>query len=219
MATPKYFQQFPNIQYAISANKAGRPSRIAIKDYFNLLTVRDDIYREETLYNPYTVENGERPDQISYKVYGDEQFYWIILQINSVVDYYNQWPLSENELEAFILKKYNGFEGAGEIHHYETVEVRNEENDLLLPAGLRVDENYIFYYTAGPQQTNVTLSESKPIGITNREYERRLNIEKAQIYILDKKYVWNYSREVSTYGNNLEPLKSFVDISDVNPRY
>lgn len=218
MSSPKYFQQFPNIQYALNANKAGKPTRIAIKDYFNLLVVRDDIFREETLYNPYIVQNGERPDEISYKAYGDEQFYWVILQINSVVDYYNQWPLKENELEAFILKKYGGFEGAGEVHHYETREVKDLEGNLLLPRGLTVDEDFIFYYPAGAD-LNATLSESKPISITNRDYERKINIEKSQIYILDKKYIWNYSREVSTYGNNLEPLDSFVDISDVNPRY
>jgi hypothetical protein len=50
MSTPKYFRNFPNIQYAVSANKAGIPTYINIKDYFKLLKVRDDIFREETLY-------------------------------------------------------------------------------------------------------------------------------------------------------------------------
>ena len=71
MSTPKYFQYFPNIQYATSINKAGVPSFVSIKDYFHLLTVRDDIYREETLYTKYNIQDGERPDEISYKVYGE----------------------------------------------------------------------------------------------------------------------------------------------------
>ena len=74
MATPRYFQFFPNIQYAISANKAGVPSFINIKDYFHLALPRDDIYREETLYVDYVVRNGQRPDQISYERYGDAQY-------------------------------------------------------------------------------------------------------------------------------------------------
>ena len=44
MSKPKYFQYFPNIQYALRANKAGKTQDIEIKDYFNLLQVRDDIY-------------------------------------------------------------------------------------------------------------------------------------------------------------------------------
>jgi hypothetical protein len=95
MSTPKYFRNFPNIQYALEVDKAGKPKYINIKDYFHLLTVRDDIYREETLYTTYTVQNGERPDQISYKFYGDEQWYWVLLQVNEITDYYTQWPLSE----------------------------------------------------------------------------------------------------------------------------
>ena len=71
MSKPKYFQNFPNIQYALRANKAGKAENIQIKDYFNLLKVRNDIVREDTLYSPYTVKNGQRPDQISYDYYGD----------------------------------------------------------------------------------------------------------------------------------------------------
>jgi hypothetical protein len=92
MSTPKYFRNFPNIQYAVSANKAGIPTYINIKDYFNLLKVRDDIFREETLYAPYTIQNGQRPEQISEAIYGDAQFYWVILQVNDITDYYSQWP-------------------------------------------------------------------------------------------------------------------------------
>ena len=80
---------------------------------------RDDIRAEKTIYSPYIIKNGERPDQISYKEYGDEQYYWIILQINEITDYYNEWPLSQYELDEYITKKY-GVVGADEVRHYET---------------------------------------------------------------------------------------------------
>ena len=32
--------------------------------------------------------NLRDPDQISYEQYGDEQYYWIILQINEIIDFY-----------------------------------------------------------------------------------------------------------------------------------
>ena len=67
MATPKYFQDFPNINYTLRANRAGKTDSILIKDYFHLLRVREDIFSEDTLYVPYIVKNGERPDQISYE--------------------------------------------------------------------------------------------------------------------------------------------------------
>ena len=211
MSSPKYFQYFPNIQYALTVDKAGTPNYIGIKDYFHLLSVRDDIYREETLYSSYIINDGERPDQVSYKFYGDEQWYWVILQINSVVDYYNQWPLSEQELIDFTLKKYGGVAGAGKIHHYETVETFDTATppNLVLPGGLKVPENFVFTYPTTPG-SSVYLT-SRPIGVTNSDYERKVNEAKSEIFILDKKYLFKYEREVRTYAKNLEPSVSYYD--------
>ena len=219
MSNPRYFRDFPNIDYALRANKAGKTEGIQIKDYFNLLKVRADVFREDTLYSPYTIKNGQRPDQISYDFYGDEQFYWVILQINDITDYYNEWPLSENELTAFVYKKYGGAAGAGGIHHYETVPVFDTQEPpvQLLPGALEVPENFVFTYPTAPGST--TYLTSTPISVSNYQYERDINDMKSQIYLLDKKYIWDYAREVRNYAKNLDTPVSFVDISNVSPSY
>jgi len=219
MSTPKYFRYFPNLQYALSANKAGIPTNINIKDYFHLLKIRDDIFREETMYSPYTIKNGERPEQISKSVYGDEQFYWIILQVNNIVNYYEEWPLSENELTEFVYEKYGGALGAAEIHHWQTQETYDqaEPPNLVLPGQLQVPQTYTYSYPAEPG-SNVTLT-TRPYSVTNYDYERDLNEKKSQIDILDPQYVYDYDREVRKYAENLVPGVSFVDISDVQPSY
>ena len=214
MSKPTYFRNFPNVDYALEMNKAGISKYIKIKDYFNLLTVRDDIYREDTLYNSYDVRNGQRPEEVSWNVYGDEQFYWVVLQINDIVDYYNQWPLSEKELSEFVYDKYGGAAGAGAVHHYETVETFDNATppNLMLPGGLAVPSNYIFRYPSTPGAT-VILS-STPVAVSNYEYERRLNEEKAQIIVLAPKYIYDYDREVRNYAKKLKPSASFLDFSD-----
>lgn len=219
MAYPKYFRYFPNIQYAVSANKAGIPTYINIKDYFNLLTVRDDIFREETMYSPYTIKNGQRPEQISKEVYGDEQFYWIILQVNNIVNYYEEWPLSENELTEFVVSKYGSQEAAAEIHHWQTMETYDQASppNLVLPGQLQVPQDFVYRYPAEPGSTT-TLS-SLPYSVSNFQYERDLNEKKSQINLLDKKYIYDYDRETRKYAENLLPSVSFVDISDVTPGY
>jgi len=219
MATPHYFEAFPNLQYAVSANQAGIPNYISIKDYFHLLKPRDDIFKEETLYESYSVINGERPDQISYNFYGTEQFYWIILQINEIVDYYNQWPLSQIELEKFILSKYGSYEQGGKIHHYETTEVKDDNGNVMLPAGLIVTEDYSFTYKPDPTGAGAVDDIYKTVypayGITNRVFEEETNAMKGKIYVLQQKYVYDYQREVQNYARNLDPQKSFVDLGSV----
>ena len=219
MSFPKYFRNFPDIQYAVSANKAGITTDIKIKDYFHLLKLKEDVYREETMYAPYNIQNGERPEQISEKIYDDQQFYWIVLQVNDITDYYNQWPLSEFELEQYVYKKYGGSVGAGEVHHYETVETydQSKPENLVLPGQLQVPENFVYSYPATPGST--TTLTTRPVGITNFQYERALNEKKSQIFLLDPKYIYDYDREVRKYARNLLPTGSFIDLSDVIPDY
>ncbi len=216
MSTPKYFRNFPNIKYALNIDKSGKPNYINIKDYFHLLTVRNDIYREDTLYTKYTIKDGERPDQISYKFYGDEQFYWILLQINEIVDYYTEWPLSQNELGEFVSKKYGGPAGAGKVNHYETVATYDQATrpNLVLPGGLTVPENFKFTYPITPGAS--VYFTSFPVSVSNYDYESKVNDAKQEIFILDKKYIFDYEREVRTYASNLEPSISYRDSFNIN---
>lgn len=213
MATPKYFKDVKSIQYAMSANHSGVTDYIQVKDYFRQLVVRRDIFAEDTIYENYYINNGERPDQISYKLYGDEQFYWVILQINGITDYYNEWPLSYSECEDYILKKYGGEKGAGEVHHYETVQVKNTEGSELLPAGLVVPQEFIYYYYPD-DSSNVQLS-SLPVEVTNREHEKRVNEDKEQIQTLNQRYLQDYVREYKNYNKLSPSQKSEVDISEI----
>ena len=141
MATPTYFHNFPNIDYALHMNKAGVVDYIKIKDYFHLLKVRDDIRPDKTMYTPYTIKNGERPDQISYDFYGDEQYYWILLQINEITDYHSEWPLSQYELDEYIIDKYGSIAAADEIRHYETITIYDDDGNLILPGRGAPDPN------------------------------------------------------------------------------
>ena len=211
MATPKYFEYLPNIKYALSTNKAGITNDIQIKDYFKAMSLRPELFREETLYVEYIVKNGETPDQVSRQFYEDTQFYWIILQINGIYDYYNQWPLSSYELEQYITRKY-GTEGAGGIHHYETQEVKDADGRIIQHAGLRVTENYVFRYVDSTDATVELTSTPNPI--SNRAYELLENDKKSQIQILDPRYILDYAREFRKWAQSQPDSSSSVDISD-----
>ena len=73
MATPKFFQRLPNVKYSMSVDSAGYTDDVTIKDFYRLMRLTDEAFRETTLYNEYIIKEGERPDQIAYEVYGDSQ--------------------------------------------------------------------------------------------------------------------------------------------------
>lgn len=224
MATPRYFSNFPDIDYAWKMNKAGLIDKIKIKDYFHLLVPRDDIFRSETIYSEYVVENGMRPDQVSYKAYGDEQYYWVILQINEITDFYNQWPMSQLQLDDYLVRKYGSLEATNEIHHYETTEVLDIDGNLVLPRGMQVPGDFNFRYPQRPgsmADSFANLASGGVIAVTNRKYEYDLNFEKSQIEIIQPKYIGDWVREVRQYGQFLSAtgnrinINSSTDVGDV----
>ena len=205
MTKPTYFQQLPNVKYAQSINKAGVANYVEMKDFFRLMRVRDDIFAEDTMYKEYFVQNGQRPEQISFELYGDERYYWAILQINDIYDFWNQWPLDQVELETFITERYGS--EADSVSHYETREVKNDVGDILMEGGKVVPENFIFYYHPDPDSNEITLS-SMPVAITNRQKEFNINEEKASINVIQKRYIYDFEREWNNYARNLGDTKS-----------
>ena len=213
MGFPNYFSKLPNNRYTFTVNKAGKPEFFNIKDFFHLMRVREDILDDKVLYTQYYIDSGKRPEQVSYELYGDEQYYWVILQINEIVDPHNEWPLSRVEMNEYVLRKYGSWEKADSTHHWETEETYDRDGNLILPSGLIVDESFEYFYWDDPEnqtvRKKVLLNE-----VTNSEYEERLNEKKSVIDVLDKKYIYDYVREVRKYFKSLTSQESSVNISD-----
>lgn len=211
MSTPNYFSKFPDLRYAVGVNKAGQGTFIKIKDFFKHAVVNTKQYPRDVIYYEYNVVNGMRPEQIAYREYGDEKYYYIVLQINDITDYYSQWPLSTYELERYIDKKY-GVQGyANNVRHYETVETKNKDEFTVLEGGLVVSEDFEFPYRSS-DNSNVILI-SKPGAVTYREHEYKINEEKSRIQLLNKSLVFKYETEMLDY---VEQFRGTVNESDIS---
>jgi len=215
MAKPQYFFHFPDIDYTTQINKAGVERKIKIKDYFHLMELRDDVAQEATNFYTYSIKNGERPEVIASNEYGDERHYWIILQINSIVDYYNQWPLSQHEFDTYMSSKYPTDKELNAVHHWETVEVRGSSGEVLLQEGIDVDEQYVFTYQPDPD--DFVYLTSRPAQVTNYDYEQKLNEEKSEIILLDKKFLYSFENQVIKYTDAIkkEGLDSSLSVAEL----
>ena len=78
----EFFQHYPQISYNISGTK---PTKL--KTVINLMEraklkglVADDI----VAYFSYSIMEGERPDHVSKKVYGNVKYTWLIFLINDI---------------------------------------------------------------------------------------------------------------------------------------
>ena len=173
----RYFEQFPYMVYDIKGNNNYK----LVPDIFRRVKARNKIKNEITLLDSYDVADGERPEHVAYKVYGESDLFWVVCMVNNIENVYYDWPLSNIQFENFVKDKYGEPEA---IHHYEKIQ------------------------SSGPQIGNGPEDYSHMIecnstdagagAVTNAEYERRLLDQKRQIKILDPKYLDLFLREFKT---------------------
>ena len=103
-----YFKYFPKISYTIKPSKAsGEAIQTAnIPDIFGGYTLPDRYKNNPNYFYMYTIADGETPNNVSFKLYGTEEYAWILLLLNDISDCTTQWPLSTSQLESYVDEKY-----------------------------------------------------------------------------------------------------------------
>ena len=202
-----YFRELPDFEYQSPfANSTGASDYVTAKNVFRRMKLRDDLKNVFTLFNKRFIEEGERPDTVAEKEYGKSDLDWVVLLSAGIINVRNEWPLSSRDLYEFVLEKYGN--DMNSVHHFETEEVKDSQNRLILPKGKVVDSNFTI---PKPGQPGATLNPV--VGISNYEHEVRENIKKSTISILRRSYLqqflsdmkkeMTYKRSSQFVSNNL----------------
>ena len=96
-----YFSLVPNIEYDEKPIKYpfSESDYVVAKNFFRRFTVNEDVFSYAVLFNQYTIIEGERPDTIAERAYGDPFYDWVVLITNNMVNAQYDWPMSNRELE------------------------------------------------------------------------------------------------------------------------
>ena len=186
-----YFRRLPNLDYpSLLKTRKSNLDFVQTKNLFRRAKVREDLFADFMQFDKYKIIGDERPDNVSEKVYGTNNFDWVVLMANNIIDVYNEWPLTQQQLNRYLNDKYTPQELVS-IHHHETVEFRDRNNQVILPAGLIVDENWSMEYFSGGQirstdtpSSTSNMSEKPVKSVTFLEFETRLNEDKRNINVL-----------------------------------
>ena len=99
----EFFKNFPEIQYELSDGK-----RVFIKDFFRKSRIEQNAVNSIINYTKYEINDGERPDIVAAKLYGDSDLHWTFFLVNDIDNYYD-WHMDNETLEKYINKKYKGY--------------------------------------------------------------------------------------------------------------
>ena len=193
-----YFRQVPEFEY-ISRLPDGKNigDFVVVKNLFKRVEIRQDILQNLAYFTQYKIQGDDRPDLVAFKNYGDETLDWLVLLSNNIMNIQNEWPMTNAAFNDFLIKKYGSYEKIEGIHHYESQEVKNANNVVLIRKGIEVPADYkLEYYETktGQYVTKFNIADA----ITNYTYELRKEENKRNIYLLKPEYAELVINEIQT---------------------
>lgn len=162
--------------------------------YTNLLSrasLINDLLNNPLLFYTYDIQEGDTPEIVADKYYGDSYRYWIVLLSNNILDPQWGWPLDGRAFSDYIEQKYNN--PYSTVHHYEKIISQYDSTTQTTTVNVIViDESTYNTFQ------NTTESYSFPSGtttvttiaraVTQFDYEMELNESKRSIKLIRKEY-------------------------------
>ena len=192
-----YFRQIPNFEYISRINeRKSNNDYLTVKNLFRRGVIREDIFAHFMTFTKYKIIGDERPDEIAYKFYNDEDLDWVILAANNIVHVRDEWPLTQWNFHNYLMNKYGSEAHLDNIKHYETEEIKDTKGKIHVPKGKIVDADFSFTFLDSGTNRVTTVSPIK--AITYRTYEEKLQDDKRNINILERRFLSQVIDEIET---------------------
>ena len=171
-----YFERFPLMAYDVKGTKIYK----LVPDILRRVKLRSGVRSGMFLFDNYDVKDGEKPEDVAFKWFGNAEYHWVILMTNNITDRYYEWPMTQPQFQNFIEDKY-GLANIDAIHHYEITQASGPTS------------------STGPGDyshlVECNSDEEGAVSVSNRDYEQRLQDKYRQIRLLDKQFLGTFVNE------------------------
>jgi len=206
----KYFNYFPKTVYSTANNLTQTDIVTNITSRFGF----EQSLRENTsAYYKYSIQDGDTPEIIASKFYGDPEKHWMVLAYNNIIDPQWDWPMEYNTLIKFIDNKYsaNGSANAttqsglawamsdNNVQSYYKVVTKSSSVGVDFVEKIQLDATS--YNDLQPSENTYNLTNGQVRETITKEkknyfdYEMELNETKREINLLKKEFVSGADRE------------------------
>lgn len=194
----KYFDTLPTIVKNDYNNNIVLATNLLTRAY-----LLPPLLKNITIFYDYDIREGDTPENIAYKYYGNVYKYWMVLYANAIIDPQSDWPLTSSQFENYLIDKYtvaaNGIPvisyTTSTVHHYEKIITIQNSSDMqtqVITVNIDKDtfDTLINTTTTRTFPDGTTVSQSiigKPVNIY--DYENDINESKRKISIMKDSYV------------------------------
>jgi hypothetical protein len=190
----QYFDTLPKI---IKTDTNGNSSLMV--NLMSRCSVIPEILKNPLVYYSYDIQEGDTPEIIAYKYYGNSYRYWIVLYVNEIMDPQWHWPMQSSVFESYVSDKYN-FNTKTTIHHYEKIITKVDLNTNTNTVNKYIidQQSYnnlqtgVFERSMATGQFSITTSRKI---VSYYEYETDLNESYRNIKLLNSIYVGELEKQ------------------------
>lgn len=187
-----YFTNFPTVNY----------NGVNSRDITRRTNFVSSVLSSPYLFLPYTVKEGEKPEDIAYNYYGTIEATWLVLMANNIVDPYNQWALTYEHFAEYLITKYASLSGRT---GYDVIAWLQDETIL---------ENIVYYYRKTTNGVELKVSpdtfpyvydiQNQIVGrdvaegwtaLRLYEYEYAANESRREVIVVDRRYYEQINEE------------------------
>lgn len=203
----EFFSQYPKLLY----------SGQVVTDILARVALRSNYANKVQLYYEYDLQEGDTPEIVASKYYGDPEKGWIIMFMNEIIDPIFDFPLSQYNFIEYLDRKYKDLGAAvgmtGSIYAKANINsdplgyivdiiTTDSVSGVISTNQIYIDEtayneqysNPIFNFINSPN-SNIQYVK-KTISIF--DYENILNESKRTIKLLQVQYVKQFVNELTS---------------------
>lgn len=156
------------------------------------------------IYYEYDIQDGDTPEIIAHKYYGDVYRYWVVLFANQIMDPQWEWPMTGDVFKSYIDSKYTlatpAVNPLTTVHHYEKqIDTLDVSTNITTTNKIIISQTTYNSLTTGTTNyslatgtVKVTISKNL---INIYDYELQLNEDKRNIKILKNNYVGQLEKQ------------------------
>lgn len=203
-----YFDTLPKI---LTTDELGYP--IVMTNILTRAKLVDELQNNPMLFYEYEVQEGDTPETIAFKYYGDSYKYWIILYSNQILDPIWEWPiLDEQQFLKYLENKYaSDAQAAGKTpfeyinttvySYYKSITTTNLNTDQVdikkvsvdLPTYNSIIQSVNTYDLPSGYSTKVEIGKTLSYII---DYEREQNEKRRTIKIMNESYSYRMEEQL-----------------------
>lgn len=194
----QYFNTLPKL---IKTDSSG--NSIVLTNILARASVMSSFLDNPAVYYTYDIQDGDTPEIIAHKYYGDVYRYWIVLFANQIIDPQWQWPMFGKLFDEYLQNKYPTTDVHNTIQEYQ--QITTQYDSITQTTTVNTIVISLDTYNSLTLTTNTYNLPTGPVTVTISknalsiyDYELQQNENNRNIKIINSVYVAELENELKS---------------------